>query len=241
MSFQFYTKTKDELVESAKIISDNFAELVGCNQNDKNWSPSTAYGICSAITMAGISCSNIPDQFIQVDDLSNLPYEFLSSANSEMRSIWSRVMEFDSSIYNMDKISDFKLSDKLSKLDKLKICIEQSTDYDSYLYQAMIIDEQFKYSEDFKRVAWIVLACFTIRYIIFDFAIGTETAIDVDVLNDSFLEKVKNNIKCEKQLLSSYKGTWSCYESSPDGISELLSKLLINVKQLQMYVLSYIK
>lgn len=241
MSFQYYTKTKEELIESAKIISDNLAEIVGCSNDKNTWSPATAYGVCKAITMAGINCSNISNQTFKDNSSEFLTYEFNSTLNSEAYSIWSKVMKYDSSIYNLDKISDFKLNTKLSTLDKLKICVEQSKDYDSRLFENMVVDEQFIYSEDYKRLAWIILACFTIRHTIFEFSRGISETIDTEILNDSFLERVKKNIVCEKVNLSNYTGTWSSYDCSPDGFSEILSLLLFNIKQLQTFVLNYIK
>jgi hypothetical protein len=240
MSFKYYTKTTEELQESAKTIADNFAGIVGCDENYKTWSPATGFGICDAITMAGSNCSNIANQLIQ-PDIGILSYKFNSTANSEMYSVWTKIKQYDVSIYNLKKLSGFKISAELSTLDKLKVCVEQSTDYDSSLYEAITADEQFKYSEDFKRIAWIMLACFTIRYAIFDYATGTDDTLDTELLSDSFLDKVIQNINCEKYFLANYNGSWSEYESSPDYMSELLSKLLMNIKQLQMFVLSYIK
>lgn len=239
MSFQYSTKTIEELQSIARVITDNFSELVGCETTSKLWSPPTAGMVCNALLLAGSNCSNIADQYDTTDGI--LSYKFTSVTNSYMKDIWVKVVNFDTSVYNLDKLLKAKISPKLPIKNRLKEYTEQSTEYDSPLMTAIQHNKDLMYSEDYKRLMWIMLACFSIRYAIYDFAYGSSESINIESLTNSFLDKVVENIKYEKFALSKYDTELGIYEYSSEFMSQQLSTLLKNCKQLQAYVLAYLK
>ena len=236
MSFQYYNKPIEELQQIATVIAKNFSAIIGCSLDSQLWSPATAHAVCDAIIIAGTSCSNISDQSDEFGD--NLSFRFISSASSTMKDIWQKVLGYDKTIYDLDKLSSIKISNSLSIEDKLKLCCDQSKEYDSTIYQSLANNSNLWYTDDYKRLCWILLACFSIRYELTNFVnLGS---ISGDVLNESFITKVEGNIVYEKYMLSDL-GLVSGYEYSTDYIGSQLSILLKNCKQLRSYVLSYIR
>lgn len=238
MSFKYYTKTIEELQQIAKVIADNFSGVIGCSEDTKNWSPPVAYEICNNLVLAGSNCSNLPDKFEQTDGI--LSFKFTSVANQPMKDIWKKVVNFDSSIYDLRKLLTVKVNSNLDIKSKLKVCINQSKDYESSLFEMLRFNEDFIYSEDYKRLCWIVLACFCIRYCIYDFSIGKSEQIDLESINSAFIDKVIENIQYEKYVLSKWE-TDGDYVHSPESVSQQLSILMKNCKQIKSFVLAYLK
>ena len=238
MSFKYSTKTIEELQSITKVICDNFAELIGCEEDSKLWSPPTAGLVCSSLILAGSNCSNVSNQR---EDCGILSYQFTSTANSYMKDIWNKVLNYDTSIFNMNKMTSVKINSRLSIENRLKVCINQSREYDSFIIEALNQNKELVFTDDYRRIMWIVLACFSIRYTVYDFAIGISSAIDLETLNESFINRVIENIKYEKYMLTKQDNLHNVYEISPDYISQQLSLLLKNCKQLQAYVISYLE
>ena len=240
MSFQYYTKTLEELQNISRVISTNFAEIIGCEQNSKLWSPPVAYTTCKNLVLAGSNCSNISDQFAESEN-KLLSYRFTSITNPAMKSIWQKVLSYDILVLNTNKISTVKVNLNLDIENKLKSCIDQSKDYDSTLFSALMDNSYIEYTDDYLRIFWILLSCYTIRYHIYEFSIGASDSIDTQILSDSFLNKIIENIQYEKYSLSTSSFKENGFESSTEYISQQLTLLMKNCKQLKSYVLSYIK
>lgn len=241
MSFQYYTKSPAELVESARIIVNNLGEMVGCRKNKKGWTPATGYGVSSALEIAGTNCSNLSDYDFPSLKNDYQYFRFRTNLNSLAASLYRGAKNYDLGVYDLDSLKCLPLSPSLSTLEKLKVAAGTPSTYNSTLFEAVNIDEEMKYTEDYKRVAWIVLAGFSVRWALYDYSVGKAETVNTEILNSVFLDRIKENVTCEKILLESYVGKSSCYESCPDGISEQLSKMLLNIKQLQSFVLRYLK
>lgn len=239
MSFQNYTKTLEELQYISRVICNNFSELVGCEDDIKTWSPVTAYSVCEQLSLVGSACSNVSDQY-ETDGII-LAYKFKSSINQTMKDIWTKVLNYDTSVYNLKKLTGVKLNLNLSIENRLKTTIKQSKDYDCSIIEALSFNTEIVYTEDYRRLMWILLACYSIRYAIYDFAHGKSDLIDLEVLSGSFLNRVIENLYYEKHALIKFSKENESFSSSSDFISKELSTLLKNCKQLKMYVIRYLE
>lgn len=239
MSFQYYTKSLEELQSTSRVIVENFSELIGCRDESITWSPPVAYNVCNSLNISGLSCSEVASQYYE-DNTGVLKFSFDSDINSEMKSIWTKVLNFDESVLDVSNISTSKISTKLSTTNKLKISSNQSTLYNSTIYSSAINNPKVGFTQDLKRIYWILLACYTIRYYLYEFSTGNSDTLSSETFSDVYLTKIIKNIEYEKYSLSEFATTMEDYEFSTDFISEQLSLLLKNCKQLKTYVLSYI-
>ena len=240
MSFQYYTKSLEELQEITKVIVNNFGVILGCESDFKTWSPPVACKICDVLTLSGANCSNVSDQYFDPLD-GILTYKFTSVVNASMKDIWHSVLNYEESVLSLNKLASVKVSTNLSTKDKFKICANQSTDFDSTLFECIYNIPEMQYTDDYKRILLIMLACFSIRFQIYDFSVGKSSSLDTESLNDSFLNMIIENIKYEKYVLNQSALSISGFENSTDFIEQQLTLLMKNCKQLRMYVLEYLK
>ena len=238
MSFQYYSKPLEELQAIARVIHDNFTELVGCKSDSRLWSPATGYHICEALTLSGTQCTNVSDDFIKETDL--LTYKFSSAVSTESKNLWDRVLNFDSGVLDASYVTSLKIAGNLPTKNKLELCIDQSTEYDCDIFEICQNNNQIFYSDDCKRLYLIILSCFTIQYHLYEFAVGHQDTINSNAVNNTVLDLLIQNIHYEKYKLSQISSS-TLYEFSPEKAQEQLSLLLKNCRQIESYVLPYIR
>lgn len=238
MSFQYYSKPLEELQSIARVIHNNFTELVGCKYDSCLWSPATGYHICEALTLNGTQCTNVGDDYIEVENY--LTYKFSSSVNTEAKNIWLRVLNFDKELLDSSYVTSLKIAGNLPTKNKLEICVDQSLEYDCPIFEVCQNNNQILYSEECRRLYLIILSCFSIQYNLYDFAMGHQDTINSDAINDSVLDSIIQNIEYEKYKLSQMSTT-ALYENSPERIQEQLNLLMKNCRQVEAYVLPYIR
>lgn len=237
MSFQYYSKSLEELQAIARVIHNNFSELVGCRQNSKLWSPATGYHICEALQLNGTQCTNVSDAFTEDEYLS---YKFVSSVSVESKNLWSSVLNFDKNVLDSNYVSSLKIAANLPTRNKLEVCVDQSTEYNCPIYEACQNNNQLFYSEDCKRLYLILLSCFSVQYHLYDFAMGRESILNDDAINNTILDVIIQNIQYVKYKLSQMP-TSVLYDYSPEYVQQQLSLLMKNCRQIEAYVLPYIR
>lgn len=238
MSFQYYSKSIQQLQQIALVIGNNFAELVGCKQNSKLWSPTVGYHVCEALAVNGTQCSNVSDKIIT--GVGTLSFKFTSSVSVGATNIWAGAIKYDTNILDPSYTSSLKIPSNLSQKDKLKLCVDQSSEYNCEIYKTCQRNNQVRYSEDLKRLYLILLSCFSFRHYLYDFSMGNKTFLDDTAINDSILDTTIQNIQYEKHVLSQMSSPNS-YEESMEHIQHQLTLLLKNCRQLKTYVLPYIR
>lgn len=238
MSFQYYSKSIEQLQQIALVIGNNFAELVGCKPNSKLWSPTVGYNICEALALNGTQCSNVSDKIIT--DVGALSFRFTSSVSVGAKNLWTEVLNYGANVLDPSYVSSLKIPSNLPQKDKLKLCIDQSTEYNCEIYKVCQKNNQIYYAEDLRRLYLILLSCFSFRYHLYNFSMGHETFLDDTAINDSILDLTIQNIQYEKHVLSQMSSSNS-YEESVEHIQQQLTLLLKNCRQLKTYVLPYIR
>lgn len=251
MSFQYCTKTLEELQDVSKVIVNNFAPLIGCKQTSRLWSPPVGFGIATKLNISGFECTNLAKDSIDLGYieesieyraplLSPLSFEFNTTTTELAKTIWDNCRKLNYTYLDSTYFSTLKINLALSSSEKMRLCAMKCTQYDSTIYSAIIGNKTFSYTTQAKQLYLILLQTFAVRYALYNFAMGIESAIDSTTINRDSINTLIKNCEYEKYVLSQLKLECYNYEVSPSFIQQQLSLIIKNCKQLKTYVMAYI-
>jgi hypothetical protein len=251
MSFQYNTKTLEELQEISKIIVDNFAPLVGCKQNSKLWSPPVGFGIATKLSISGFECTNLAKDSIDMGYieeskeyrspiLSPLSYSFDTTVTELAKTIWDGCKKLSNDVLDTSYFSTLKINLALSSSEKMRQCVLNCTEYNSTIYSAIAGNKTFSYTVNSRQLYLILLQTFSVRYALYDFAMSIESSIDSTAINKTMIETLIKNCEYEKYVLSQLDLECYNYDVSPTYMQQQLSLIIKNCKQLKTYVMAYI-
>lgn len=237
MSYQLYTKSITELQDIAKVIVNNLSELVGCEDTSKLWHPCVGSDVCSTLRVNSLSCDTVPSKF---EKYGVLGLSFTPFVNNSMSSICSKVLDYDKSVLDYTKLLDVKIDVNLDMKTKFKLYINSTNKSSSDMFDAMKENKTLMYSEYYKRLCWILLSTYAIRYDLYDFAYNKTNDFPSSV-NYSIVDHIIENTLFEKLEIGNIDDSSVEFESSCDCVNEQLSLVLKNMRQLKYYVLDYVK
>lgn len=251
MSFQYNTKTLEELQDISKIIVNNFAPLVGCRKNSKLWSPPVGFAAATKLNVSGFECTNIAKDSIDMGYieesmeyrsplLSPLSYSFDTTVTELSKTIWDECRKLSYKFLDSSYFSTLKLNLSLSSSEKMRLCAMKCKEYNSTIHTAIVGNKQFSYTTYSRQLYLILLQAFTVRYALYDFAVGTSSTIDSAALNKTLVNTIIKNCEYEKYVLSQLNLECYNYDVSPTYIQQQLSLIIKNCKQLKTYVMAYI-
>lgn len=251
MSFQYNTKTLEELQEISSIIVNNFSPLVGCRKNSKLWSPPVGFAVATKLNISGFECTNLSKDFIDLGFmeesleyrspmLNPLSFSFDTTVTELSKEIWNECKKLSYKFLDSSYFSTIKLNLALSQSEKMRLCAMNCTEYNSSIYSVITNNRQFSYTDNSRQLCLILLQAFTIRYALYDFSIGVSSTIDSTAINKSLIESVIKNCEYEKYVLSQLDMKCYNFEISPTYIQQQLSLIIKNCKQLKTFVMEYI-
>lgn len=164
------TKRDSDLRQSATILCDNIAPLVGCNLNSKKWSPVTAFRVCEPLTLVtNGEVSNLAKR-VYTDDLFS--YTFTPSVTSKGFTVFQLVKSFNNKI--MDEAymysSESYFTTSMDSLTRLKMTASTSQAYDSTIFATTYKNPQLIHIEQYKQIFMILLYAYTVRYYLYEYA-----------------------------------------------------------------------
>lgn len=251
MSFSYNTKTLEELQEISKIIVDNLAPLVGCRQNSKLWSPPVGFSVATKLNISGFECTNVARDSIDLGYieesleyrsplLNPVSYEFDTTVSELAKTLWESSKKLQYKVLDSSYFSTLKINLSLSQSEKMRICSEKCKEYNSTIYSALIQNQPLSYTPHSRYLCLILLQAFTIRYALYDFALGLTSSIDSVSINHTLINTAIKNCEYEKYVLSTLDLECYNYDISPEFIQYQLTLLIKNYKQLKSYVMAYI-
>lgn len=236
---QYITKDSSELKSDAEKLCRNMSPLIGCKTTGIGWSPFTGLQVCSAISVNGLSCSNIPHSTATNGILS---YKFTSDITNATASIWRSVTLYDTSVLNTDYVSFVSNLVKVnsSMADKLKVTAASCKYTDSTIFDAAYKNPKIKLTQSYYNICHILLSCFTLRYYLFEYA-KNNVELNTSEVNESVINRIVENIDYVKYILSQEESMLSDYHRSAEYTRQHLTTLRKNLLMIRPNVLVYIK
>lgn len=239
MQSQYTTKDTSAIKNAVDVICRNLAPLLGCKVGGKGWSPFVGYTICSELKVAGTMCSNVSNKMVTNDVLT---YKFNSALTTGISKIWSKALEYDPQVLNSSYImyvsSKMPVGSQIT--EKLHLTSKFCRYTDSTLFDAIFDNEQIALTPLYLQIFHIMLSCFAIRYMLFEYVSGVND-LDTTEVNSKVIGIIVENIDYVKFNLGQNKSVASEYSKSYDYVSQHLSTLRKNLMMIEPNILQYFR
>ncbi len=239
MSELYTIKTEEELRNTANILCDNFAPLIGCKLGKKTWSPPVAYEVCSRLSIKNGMCTNISNNVITKDlnlegqdvDQGYMTYTFDTFIGYDCKSVSDLVLSYSPFILDTWYFNTVDFDMRLSDTEKFKRTIRTSIVYDSTIFTAAYTNKEIYNSELYPYILSLLLMTYVVRYYLFEYGTEKTSSLNTTVITQAYIDKIINNAQYVKAKLETETQEVGDYEISKDYLRKQLTYLIKNLKQ----------